>query len=309
MKRLLLSTVFACTSVFSMGLEDVWHNVVSQVSPQLIGGKIPTLINGTVPDMSKFQGSVRIQSGNAGCTATVVGSRVVATAAHCVSAGNITFSVGPSRYSGQCRTAREYNGNSTADYAYCYTDKEVLGIVYDVVNLDPNYLKVGERVLLTGYGCTRPGGTGTDGQYRVGLATVNRLPSGTNNDIVTSNGAALCFGDSGGPAFGGVDAAGVHGKLISVNSRGNIATTSYLSATHTPIHNRFIAAWAALYPDARICGFHKDAQGCRGMVPPVPNSFDVDHPMVSLKGQMKKGFEGRLEEAKELVSDALVDLK
>jgi len=194
----------------------------------------PTLINARVADPTQFPASVWTR----GCTATVVGERVVFIAAHCVS-GSISFTVGPTRYTASCSRAREYSGNSTADYALCQTDKTVVGIPYERINIDPSRFRVGDELLLTGYGCLRPGGGGgNDGVYRIGESRIRRLPSGSNNDIVTSGGASLCFGDSGGPAFH-VDPASGERVVVSTNSRGDIRTTSYLSATHTTMAQRF----------------------------------------------------------------------
>lgn len=242
------------------------------VHPPVVSKPDPTLINGTVPDMRDFPATAFTGS----CTTTAVGDRVLKIAAHCVSNGrSISAPVGGTKYTGVCTHSADYRGNSTADYSLCFTSKPMVGVEFETVNLDPKYLDVGDKVMLGGYGCTDPGGNGgIDGKFRIGLAEITKMPSGTNNDIVTGNGAALCYGDSGGAAWG-LRPDGSRGKLISVNSRGNIRTISYLSATHTVQFKKFIDSWTAANPEARICGYHADAKNCRGEEPSVPENFKV----------------------------------
>jgi hypothetical protein len=242
--------------------------------PQRPGEELPepVLINGRVADPKDFPASVYSSQGNSRCTATVVGERVLFIAAHCVSnGGTAAFRIGSERYTSTCTHSSDYRGNSTADYSLCVVDKAVEGIPYENVNQDESLVGVGDEVLLTGFGCVQPGGGGgNDGKYRVGEAKVLRTPSGNNNDIVTGQGAALCYGDSGGPAFKYLDAAKTKRVQISINSRGDIARTSYLSATHTNQGKRFIKAWSDK-SGLKICGVHAEAKGCRGgQLPPPP---------------------------------------
>jgi hypothetical protein len=84
-------------------------------------------------------------------------------------------------------------------------------------------------------------------------------------DTITKSGAALCFGDSGGPAFYYPNPQQKNRFVISTNSRGDISTTSYLSASSTEIAVRFIKNWAQSNgQNGQICGAFPDAQGCRG---------------------------------------------
>jgi secreted trypsin-like serine protease len=224
----------------------------------------PSLIGGRPADPKDWPASVYISSGGGRCTATVIGPHVLITAAHCVSnGGTATFAVLANRYSAKCTHSKAYSGNSTADYALCKIDKMVEGIPYESVLLDPNVLKVGSEIMLTGYGCVRRGGGGgNDGIYRIGEAKVTKLPSGSNNDIVTDRqSVALCFGDSGGPAFYYLDKT--KRVVISINSRGNIADTSYLSALFTTEGVRFMNAWQQGNDMVGICGLSTGVVGCR----------------------------------------------
>jgi hypothetical protein len=244
------------------------------------------LIGGTIADPTVFPASVYISAQGGRCTATIVGGRTVISAAHCMNNGaTISFSVGPNRYSAVCRHHPNYSGNSTADWALCKTNQEVIGTPFESLNQDAALIKKGQRLLLTGYGCTRAGGSGgNDGRYRVGEATVTTVPSAasTNHDIVTKGGGALCFGDSGGPAFLYLDAAKKERVLVGINSRGDIATTSYISSLSQVTAQNWVKSWMDLN-QVKICGVSNDATGCRGgaVLPPIGGETEVCKKMIA----------------------------
>jgi hypothetical protein len=239
-------------------------------------GVSPTLIGGTPAPAGEWPASVYASMGGARCTATVIGPRVLAIAAHCVSnGGSASFKAGGNSYTAVCTHSSDYRGNSTADYTLCEIDREVTGIKYESLLVDEEKLKVGMTVKLTGYGCIQPGGGGgNDGIYRIGNAKITRLPSGNNNDVVTNaSPAALCFGDSGGPAVLIEDDGSRW--VFGVNSRGNIASVSYLSAWYTTQGKRFLNAWVAREGHS-ICGMHPDVPNCRNdKEPEGPQLFSV----------------------------------
>lgn len=267
----------------------------------LAAPKVPTLIGGTVVNRADYPATIWI--GN--CTASLVGPRTVLTAAHCVGS-KISFSVGTDRFSAQCRVNADYRGNSTADHAACYTDREVTGVPFENVNIDPTHVVKGDKIIQSGFGCTK-WGTQLDMKLRVGVSEVLSTPYGSSNDYVTGNGAVLCSGDSGGPAWSR-DTDGGRDKLISVNSRSNTTSRSYLSSTSTASAIKFINSYATTFK-AEICGVHATAQGCRNSVPPVPNKFSIDHQMLSLDAVMKPGFEDKLDASKLFLEEKLQDLK
>lgn len=227
----------------------------------------PSLIGGQPAKPEDFPATVYASMGGAACTANVIGPKVLIIAAHCVGNGRTaSFKLlTGENHKGTCKHSPDYSRNSTADWALCTLEREVTGIAYEKINLDVNLPAKGEKVLLTGYGCRQPGGGGgNDGTLHTGEATVQSVPSGTNNDIVTKGGAALCFGDSGGPAY--YVKSPTERVQISVNSRGDIRTTSYLSALATDQFKSFLTSWKS-QTGLKICGVDEDVVGCRGVAP------------------------------------------
>lgn len=227
---------------------------------------VPTLINGEVMSREKFRATVWIGS----CTATLLGSRVVATAAHCVGKST-AFSLGTNRYTAKCLISDDYDDNDTADYALCFTDRDVSDTpYYEKLATDPQVIQSGDWVLQSGFGCTQ-WGTRLDGQFRVGRARVLGTPRGKSNDIVTGEGAVLCSGDSGGAAWT-LDQKGERDLVVSVNSRSDTKSRSFLSSWVTPSAKETITDFLKKYPEALICGVHASATKCRngGDAPPPP---------------------------------------
>jgi len=226
-----------------------------------------------VADPRNWPASFYTQSVGGSCTASIVGDRVLLTAAHCVANGAaVTLRKGGATYRAMCEHAPQYQGGSasgiTADYALCALDRPVPGVPAERVNARAAALKVNGEVLLTGFGCTTNQGTGgNDGVYRIGETTIKGLPAGTNNDITVSGGAGLCFGDSGGPAFLGEGRGRVQ---VSVNSRVenrsptgvDLGAKSYLSSLTSAQGSAFLSDWSKRN-GLRICGLDPQATTCR----------------------------------------------
>lgn len=218
------------------------------------------LINGEV--VTGESQIVNIRTGNSGCTATVIGKKVIITAAHCASTGaTSTFKVNNVSYSAKMTRAPLYPGK---DHDIC------LGLVNKDVDTKPSsvvgrtqVLSKGQSITFFGYGCIKPGGGGgNDGKLRKGSATVTGF---SNYDVVSSQGAALCYGDSGGPGYMLTEPA-VPMKLVSINSKGNISTTNYTTRLDITESQEFMKAWATTN-NASICGV---TMNCDEVIPPPP---------------------------------------
>lgn len=234
---------------------------------EVFNAPVPVLIGGTIQDPKMWPASFTTRQGNSRCTGTMIGPKTLQLAAHCVGNGRTASITSEGKtYLATCTHGPNYRIDATSDYALCLLKEELPLVHYERVLQEPR-IKVGEKLILAGMGCTISGGTGgNDGNFRVGESPITRLPK-LNNDIVTKGGAALCYGDSGGSAFW-KDPDGLL-WVTGVNSRGDIATTSYLSATFTKDAKEFYDSWAT-QNKASICGIDPEAKNCRGseQVPP-----------------------------------------
>lgn len=220
---------------------------------------------------------VNIRTGNAGCTATVIGKRVIITAAHCAGNGaTSTFKINGESYSAKMTRSSLYPGK---DHDIC------LGVSPKDIQVEPSsvvnraqVLAKGDKITFFGYGCTRPGGSGgSDGKLRKGDATVTGF---SGYDVVSSNGSALCYGDSGGPGYKLVD-SGRPMVIVSINSKGNIKDTNYTARLDSAESQAFLKSFASSNA-VDICGVTKD---CGKVTPPPPPPPPQDR-LIAVKNQV-----------------------
>jgi hypothetical protein len=230
------------------------------------------------------------------CTASVVGPRTVLLAAHCVYEKRKIRVAG---LSAECEISRAYDPAKayglTADYALCVTEEDIPNSVYGTVALEDDKIARGRYLLLSGAGCTE--WNERDGKLRVGHARIVSTPNTASNDIVLDwekvyfgggEGAALCPGDSGGPAFYLPDVnkfqprfiAGVNARTAAVcvpdpsipardcpNGDVKILGTSYVSSLATDEAQSFFQEFVdpermGVGANSLICGFNFEDEKC-----------------------------------------------
>jgi hypothetical protein len=224
----------------------------------------PTLIGGTPVQPGTYKEVVNIRTGNSGCTATVVGPKAAVTAAHCGANGaTSTFKIDGKDYSGKITRSSLYPGRDH-DIAVIVLTTEVPESVVGKYAHIGGAATQGTELTLLGYGCTQPGGGGgNDGVLRIGKAKVKNF---SGFDMVSGDGAALCFGDSGGPAY---VMAGETKHLLGVNSKGNIRDTNYNTRTDVPESRSFLQK-VATDNNIEICGINAACGGEPQPPPPPP---------------------------------------
>lgn len=218
-------------------------NIYAHSQESLIGGQPAR--PGDFPDV------VRIISKTTACTASIVGPRTVLTAAHCVERSrHVTFSHRSGNYSASCVSSPYYKRHYSHDLALCKT-RMVIDTT-KMASIAPAGINEGDRIILTGYGCTRPGGGGLSGKLHWGTAIVNQVPTRGRWYIGTTDTTALCSGDSGGPAFSYFPSPRHYAHtVLAVNSRGNLNDYSLMTPTYTWQAQDFFNSWEGL-----ICGIN-----------------------------------------------------
>ncbi|WP_292104755.1 trypsin-like serine protease [Brevundimonas sp.] len=215
----------------------------------------PEILGGEKSDPKAWPATLRFDGpGGTLCTATLVGARVILTASHCMRDGAVgrAFII-DDWVDVRCEPV-------LSDVTLCLIVSPFVppeGLRFERLSANTPPLRVSDALLLQGYGCVTPEGT-RRGELFQGGAVVETLP-GRWPIIRTRGGAAVCPGDSGGPAYRVFSAR--RREIVGLNTAGDQVVTSEISAIAHAEVRAVISTWASA-PGRAICGINERSELC-----------------------------------------------
>ncbi|MCK1284722.1 trypsin-like serine protease [Bradyrhizobium sp. 44] len=237
------------------------------------GAGAPQVDGGTRQDVTTWPATLKyFLSDNFACTSTIVGSRTVITAAHCIAgARQAKVELGADTFPIDCTTHPLFVRDTLeADVALCYSSKDFPNnIGFENLDLRSTRIRVDSNLFLLGYGCRNVNTLAGEGELYGGSAKVFQLAALPTGHARTRGGVVICPGDSGGSAYLlAVDDQPINPRsIVGINS-GYIAINRVSAITGlTGVMADFIRDWAD-DRKTRICGVHQDAQFCHDRFSP-----------------------------------------
>ncbi len=174
---------------------------VSIVEAGSIGEHRSAIVNGVESSGYSAIGALVAGNGASACTATLIGSRTLLTAAHCVdNHWPVDFYIeslsGPRYTAASVSVHPGYGGGNIRDLAIVRLTQPVAGV--EPLRLAEQAPRVGEVVTLVGYGKTGEG----EGDFGTKRSTTSKVAKVFNELLTISGGEGnVCDGDSGGPTL------------------------------------------------------------------------------------------------------------
>jgi len=234
------------------------------------------MVNAVKQDAQKWPATLQYLVQNKfNCTSTVIGDRVVITAAHCLpQSGLANIKLFDVSYKLRCTADPRYqSSNLTFDVAMCVIDDSQQTFPnnkfhYENLDLRITHVRLGQNLFLLGYGCRQfpvPGGDPAPqaGALYGGPSPVFDLARQPGGHLITKGGAVICPGDSGGAAYAMRDPDTIteYRSIVGLNSE-YIDTVS--ESFITPLSGdvgEFIVDWMN-DNGVSICGVKQGTSNC-----------------------------------------------
>jgi hypothetical protein len=236
------------------------------------------IVNGKVDSGHSSVGKL-YESGQGICTATLIGSKTVLCAAHCIekSASAYSFVVGGKTYPAASVTVHPGWDGSVSN-GEGINDLSVI-ILKSAPSVTPSAIatsspKVGTNLTLVGFGVTSENGQDY-GTKRVTYNTIDKVAS-TKIYWTPANGVGTtCYGDSGGPAFATINGDEVQ---VGITSGGESpCETGYSWDTNVGL----FASWISSVANGDVV--------TSGSSPTPPPSSDTQKPTVHISSPKSSG--------------------
>jgi hypothetical protein len=210
------------------------------------------IIGGQAAQESDYKEIVRISCGAGPATGTIVGYQAILISAH-------MMPVNPAR----CRLSL-FNGQVVEFTAYGLIESSAnlpsidlaIGVLdKQLFNLTPATIGAGvsrgESLVIAGFGCTQPGGGGPLGDLHAGVAEM--VQESRDDSKFATRGSAVCFGDSGAPAYS--VSRGGEPKVVGIAAAGNMRDQSwFVDLTRDDIRQRLLLAGQE--HNVELCGLN-----------------------------------------------------
>lgn len=226
-----------------------WLGGLMAVVGAVSAGAATPVINGKSVPSEMYPMVVQVKSSGTMCSGTVMGPRIVVVPAHCVTAmkGAAVLYTGMNK-------GKQVPLTMIKSPLFPAVDHDIaVGISETDLGVEPGFF--GEKVALEmtgeviGFGCDKAGGSGEMG-LRMGAAKVTAI---TDKEVVTE-GAALCFGDSGAPLM---VKEGEDMVVAGVGSKSNMKELSYFTLLGSEESQTFFDM-VVEKNKVDICGFNSD---------------------------------------------------